>query len=135
MEGDASDKNIAFMLLENEADGPYYHQKWQGMPQTTPIVSGGMNAVRLPAFFENLATPMSFLAVPSTTMMDPSWALSLAGRARSLGRSGWKGKLGYIGESSVQSATFDWEKKASAASFLKILYARDGRPLPSVERM
>jgi ribulose-bisphosphate carboxylase large chain len=24
------------------------------MPQTTPIISGGMNAVRLPAFFKNL---------------------------------------------------------------------------------
>ena len=24
------------------------------MPQTTPIISGGMNALRLPAFFENL---------------------------------------------------------------------------------
>jgi ribulose-bisphosphate carboxylase large chain len=54
MEGDASDKNIAFMLQEDEADGPYYHQEWQGMPQTTPIISGGMNALRLPAFFENL---------------------------------------------------------------------------------
>merc|ERR1712137_1443436 len=54
MEGDASDKNIAFMLQEDEADGPYYHQTWEGMKQTTPIISGGMNALRLPAFFENL---------------------------------------------------------------------------------
>ena len=60
MEGDASDKNIAFMLLEDVADGPYYHHKWQGMPQTTPTVSGRMNALRLTAFFENLANPMSF---------------------------------------------------------------------------
>merc|ERR1712241_1451355 len=54
MEGDASDKNIAFMLQQDEADGPYYHQEWEGMVQTTPIISGGMNALRLPAFFENL---------------------------------------------------------------------------------
>ncbi|CAE8646335.1 unnamed protein product, partial [Polarella glacialis] len=54
MEGDASDKNIAFMLQDDEADGPYYHQEWEGMKQTTPIISGGMNALRLPAFFENL---------------------------------------------------------------------------------
>merc|ERR1712076_277489 len=54
MEGNASDKNIAFMLQDDEADGPYYHQEWQGMIQTTPIISGGMNALRLPAFFENL---------------------------------------------------------------------------------
>ena len=48
MEGDASDKNIAFMLQDDEADGPYYHQEWEGMKQTTPIISGGMNALRLP---------------------------------------------------------------------------------------
>eukprot|EP00439_Symbiodinium_sp_Y106_P010911 s16831_g1.t1 len=40
MEGDASDKNIAFMLQDDEADGPYYHQEWEGMKQTTPIISG-----------------------------------------------------------------------------------------------
>jgi hypothetical protein len=54
MEGDASDKGIAYMLQQDEADGPYYHQEWEGMKQTTPIISGGMNALRLPAFFENL---------------------------------------------------------------------------------
>merc|ERR1711870_105558 len=54
MEGDASDKNIAYMLQCDEADGPYYHQEWEGKVQTTPIISGGMNALRLPAFFENL---------------------------------------------------------------------------------
>merc|ERR1739844_770216 len=30
---------------------------------------------------------------------------------------GWKEKLGYTGESSVQAATFDWQKKAAAAAF------------------
>jgi len=30
---------------------------------------------------------------------------------------GWKEKLGYTGESSVQAATFDWQKKAAAASY------------------
>merc|ERR1711979_108114 len=54
MEGDASDKNIAFMLQDDSAPGPYYNQEWEGMVQTTPIISGGMNALRLPAFFENL---------------------------------------------------------------------------------
>ncbi|CAE7227674.1 rbcL, partial [Symbiodinium sp. KB8] len=33
--------------------GPDSHE-WEGMKQTTPIISGGMNALRLPAFFENL---------------------------------------------------------------------------------
>merc|ERR1711862_1014091 len=31
---------------------------------------------------------------------------------------GWKEKLGYTGESSVQAASFDWQKKAAAAVLL-----------------
>merc|ERR1712050_792913 len=31
---------------------------------------------------------------------------------------GWKEKLGYTGESSVQAASFDWQKKAAAANLL-----------------
>merc|ERR1711870_100337 len=30
---------------------------------------------------------------------------------------GWKEKLGYTGKSSVQAASFDWQKKAAAATF------------------
>eukprot|EP00971_Amphidinium_carterae_P245320 4871835-Amphidinium_carterae.1 len=30
---------------------------------------------------------------------------------------GWKEKLGYTGESSVQAASFDWQKKGAAAAF------------------
>ena len=36
------------------ADGPYYHQNLEGMTQTTAIISGGMNALCLPALFENV---------------------------------------------------------------------------------
>ena len=54
MEGDAADKAIAFMLERDTADGPYFKQSWQGMKATTPIISGGMNALRLPGFFDNL---------------------------------------------------------------------------------
>jgi len=54
MEGSADDKAIAYMLEQNEAQGPIYHQNWYGMKSTTPIISGGMNALRLPGFFENL---------------------------------------------------------------------------------
>ncbi|WP_199551000.1 ribulose-bisphosphate carboxylase [Streptomyces sp. N35] len=54
MEGDAADKAIAFMLEQDAADGPYFHQEWLGMKSTTPIISGGMNALRLPGFFDNL---------------------------------------------------------------------------------
>ncbi|HFE31702.1 MAG TPA: ribulose-bisphosphate carboxylase, partial [Gammaproteobacteria bacterium] len=54
MEGGADDRNIAYMIERDSADGPFYHQEWYGMKPTTPIISGGMNALRLPGFFENL---------------------------------------------------------------------------------
>ena len=54
MEGGADDRNIAYMIERDSADGPFYHQEWFGMKPTTPIISGGMNALRLPGFFENL---------------------------------------------------------------------------------
>jgi len=54
MEGEMSDKNIAYMIAQDSADGPYFHQEWLGMRPTTPIISGGMNALRLPGFFDNL---------------------------------------------------------------------------------
>ena len=54
MEGDKDDRVIAYMIERDECQGPVYNQKWYGMKATTPIISGGMNALRLPGFFENL---------------------------------------------------------------------------------
>ncbi|MET0066143.1 MAG: ribulose-bisphosphate carboxylase [Candidatus Thiodiazotropha sp.] len=54
MEGEADDKIIAYMIERDSCQGPVYHQEWFGMKPTTPIISGGMNALRLPGFFENL---------------------------------------------------------------------------------
>ncbi|MCC0028963.1 MAG: ribulose-bisphosphate carboxylase [Brucellaceae bacterium] len=54
MEGEAGDTIIAHMITEDSVDGPYYRQEWLGMNPTTPIISGGMNALRMPGFFENL---------------------------------------------------------------------------------
>lgn len=54
MEGEAADRAIAYMLEQDSADGPYFHQEWHGMNPTTPIISGGMNALRIPEFFKNL---------------------------------------------------------------------------------
>ena len=54
MEGEMDDRGIAYMIERDSADGPFFHQEWQGMRPTTPIISGGMNALRLPGFFENL---------------------------------------------------------------------------------
>ncbi|AXQ96014.1 ribulose-bisphosphate carboxylase (plasmid) [Cereibacter azotoformans] len=54
MEGEAADRIMAFMLTDDAAQGPFYPQDWLGMKATTPIISGGMNALRLPGFFDNL---------------------------------------------------------------------------------
>jgi len=54
MEGTNADKLICYMLERDECQGPAYYQKWYGMKPTTSIISGGMNALRLPGFFENL---------------------------------------------------------------------------------
>ncbi len=54
MEGGKEDRAIAYMIEQDSADGPYFHQEWHGMRATTPIISGGMNAVRAPGFFDNL---------------------------------------------------------------------------------
>ena len=54
MEGEASDKLMAYMITDDSAPGPYFHQEWNGMNPTTPIISGGMNALRMPGFFKNL---------------------------------------------------------------------------------
>ena len=54
MEGEAEDRQVAYMLERDVARGPYYEQGWYGMGPTAPIISGGMNAVRAVKFFENL---------------------------------------------------------------------------------
>merc|ERR1712151_1092828 len=151
----------AFMLQDDVADGPYYHQEWEGMKQTTPIISGGMNALRLPAFFENLGHSNVILTAgggafghkdgpeqgaTSCRQGEEAWKLWKAGVYGDVTLSdgiieyaktheaikgafltfqkdadqiypGWKEQLGYTGESSVQAASFDWKKKASAAPY------------------
>ena len=54
MEGEEDDRIIAYMIERDECQGPVYFQKWFGIKPTTPIISGGMNALRLPGFFQNL---------------------------------------------------------------------------------
>ncbi len=54
MEGYASDKVNAMMLTDDDVEGTHFHQNWGKMKGTTPIISGGMNALRLPGFFDNL---------------------------------------------------------------------------------
>merc|ERR1712019_59825 len=74
MEGDASDKNIAFMLQDDVIEYAKTHEEIKG----------------------------AFL----TFQKDADQIYP-----------GWKEKLGYTGESSVQAASFDWQKKAAAAAY------------------
>merc|ERR1712013_75289 len=173
MEGDASDKNIGFMLQDDVADGPFYRQEWEGMKQTTPIISGGMNALRLPAFFENLGHSNVILTAGggafghkdgpkqgaiSCRQGEEAWLTWKSGAYGNISLSdgvieyaktheeikgafltfqkdadqiypGWKEQLGYTGESSVQAASFDWKKKAGAATELgeAFFYERPAR--------
>merc|ERR1719386_41631 len=132
------------------------------MKQTTPIISGGMNALRLPAFFMNLGHSNVILTAGggsfghkdgpkqgaiSCAQAEEAWLTWKSGAYGDVSLSdgiieyaksheelkgafltfqkdadqiypGWKEKLGYTGESSVQAATFDWQKKAAAAAFV-----------------
>ncbi|MDR9468410.1 ribulose-bisphosphate carboxylase, partial [Marinospirillum sp.] len=54
MEGNKNDRDIAYIIERDSFQGPVYFQDWKGMKATTPIISGGMNALRLPGFLENL---------------------------------------------------------------------------------
>ena len=54
MEGGKDDRAIAYIIERDSYTGPAYPQEWYGMKPATPIISGGMNALRLPGFFANL---------------------------------------------------------------------------------
>ncbi len=62
MEGDESDRPIACMIAQDRAAGPYFVQEWHGMARSAAIVSGGINALRLPSFMENLGHTNFILA-------------------------------------------------------------------------
>merc|ERR1740127_393686 len=154
---------MSFGKMEGDAaDGPYFHQEWEGMKQTTPIISGGMNALRLPAFFENLGHSNVILTAgggafghkdgpkqgaTSCRQGEEAWLLWKKGTYGDISLSdgvieyaktheelkgafltfqkdadqiypGWKEKLGYTGESSVQAASFNWQKKELSAAFV-----------------
>ena len=62
MEGDESERPIACMIAQNVAQGPYFEQGWHGMNRSAAIVSGGINALRLPSFLHNLGHSNIILA-------------------------------------------------------------------------
>lgn len=62
LEGHEVDRPIACMIAQDSAAGPYFQQEWHGMLRSAAILSGGMNALRLPGFFENLGHSNLILA-------------------------------------------------------------------------
>merc|ERR1712217_429134 len=110
MEGDASDKNIGYMLQQDVADGPYYRQDWQGMPETTPIISGGMNALRLPAFFENLGHSNVILTAGGGAFGHKDGPKQGATSCRQ-GEEAWKlWKAGMYGDVSLSDGVIEYAK-------------------------
>merc|ERR1712127_423388 len=110
MEGDSTDRNIAYMLQDDAADGPYYHQKWEGMPQTTPIISGGMNALRLPAFFENLGHSNVILTAGGGAFGHKDGPKQGATSCRQ-GESAWLAwKSGQFGDISLSDGVIEYAK-------------------------
>merc|ERR1712060_854952 len=109
-EGDASDKNIGFMLQDDVADGPYYAQEWEGMKQTTPIISGGMNALRLPAFFENLSHSNVILTAGGGAFGHKDGPKQGATSCRQ-GEEAWKlWKAGTYGQCSLSDGVIEYAK-------------------------
>ena len=52
---------MVYPLQDDVAPGPYYQQEWEGMAETTPIISGAMNGCRGdPAGFMLLWDPAGF---------------------------------------------------------------------------
>jgi len=62
LEGHEIDRPIACMIAQDSAKGPFFQQEWGEMPRSAAILSGGMNALRLPGFFENLGHSNLILA-------------------------------------------------------------------------
>ena len=54
MEGLEADRPIACMIAQDSATGPHFAQSWHGLPRSAAMVSGGINALRLPSFLHNL---------------------------------------------------------------------------------
>jgi len=73
LEGHASARTIAFML--HAAEGPYYHQTWEGVKETTPIISGGMTGpLRRRRAPQLLASPYPGLAAGMLAPAPPQRA-------------------------------------------------------------
>ena len=110
MEGDASNKNTALMLQDDEADGTFYQQEWESIKQTTAIISGGMNALHLPSFFENLGRSNVILTAGGGSFGHKDGAKPGAISCRQ-GEEAWKAwKAGQYSNISLSDALIEFAK-------------------------
>ena len=101
---------VAYMLQDDEADGPYYRQEWQGMKETTPIISGGMNALRLPALFEGLGHSNVILTAGGGSFSHKDGPKIGAISCRQ-GEEAWKQwKAGQFGNISLSDGVIEYAK-------------------------
>ena len=105
---------------------PYYHQEWEGMVQTTPIISGGMNALRLPAFFENLGHSNAILTAGGGAFGHKDGPKQGAVSCRQ-GEEAWMlWKAGMYGDVSVSGGVIDYTNTHAELKGTQGL--RDGGP-------
>jgi len=110
MEGDSSDKIKAFMPRSDAADGQYYHQEWEGTRQTTPFISGGMHALHLYSFFENLSHSNVILTADGGAMGHKDSPKPGAVSCRQGGEAWKKRKSGHFGDVSPSHGIVEYAK-------------------------
>ena len=92
------------------AQGLYYQQEGEGMIQTTPIISGDMNALRLLAFFENLGHSNVILTAGGGSFGHKDGPKQGAMSSRQ-GEEAWKlWKAGTYGDVSLSDGVVEYAK-------------------------
>jgi hypothetical protein len=108
-----------------EADGPYYNQEWEDMPETTLIISGGINALRLPAFFESLGHSNVTLAADSGASGHEDGPKQGAASYRQ-GEEAWKlWKAGTYGNVSLSDGVIEFAKTHQDIKFAFLTLQKD----------
>ncbi|CAE7219523.1 rbcG [Symbiodinium sp. CCMP2592] len=108
--GDSPDKSIAVMLQDDAADARLCNQEWEGMRQNAPIISGSMNALRLPAFFETLGNSNVILTADSGSFGHKDGPASGAIACRQV-EEAWKAwRSGQYGNVSLSDGVVEFAK-------------------------
>ncbi|CAE7394080.1 rbcG, partial [Symbiodinium sp. CCMP2456] len=110
MQSESHGKSIAVMLQDDAADARLCNQEWEGMRQNAPIISGSMNALRLPAFFESLGHSNVILTAASGSFGHKDGPASGAIACRQV-EEAWKAwKSGQYGNVSLSDGVVEFAK-------------------------